>query len=64
MKSSVKAAIYTLLTLVVAAGVCTAAYFFIVKTSWGIYVILAVLIAALIYCIYSIWKTYFIDIII
>lgn len=64
MKSSVKAIIYTLLTLVVAVGVCTAAYFFIVKTSWGIYVILAVLIAALIYCIYSIWKTYFIDIII
>jgi len=62
MKSSVKAIIYTLLTLVVAVGVCTAAYFFIVKTSWGIYVILAVLIAALIYCIYSIWKTYFIEI--
>lgn len=65
MKSSVKAAIYTLLTLVVAVGgVVIGAYFFITKTSWGIYVILAVLIAALIYCIYSIWKTYFIDIII
>lgn len=62
MKSSTKAIIYTLLTLVVAAGVCTAAYFFIEKTSWGIYVILAVLIAAPIYCIYSIWKTYFIEI--
>lgn len=59
MKSSVKAIIYTLLTLVVVAGVGTAAYFFIVKTSWGICVILAVLIAALIYCIYSIWKTCF-----
>ena len=59
MKSSTKAVIYTLLTLVVAAGVCTAAYFFIGKISWGIYVILAVLIAALIYCIYSIWKTCF-----
>lgn len=62
MKSSVKAIIYTVLTLVVAVGVCTAAYFFIVKTSWGIYVILAVLIAALIYCIYNIWKTYFTEI--
>lgn len=62
MKSSVKAIIYTLLTLVVAVGVVIGAYFFITKTSWGIYVILAVLIAALIYCIYSIWKTYFIEI--
>lgn len=59
MKSSTKAITYTLLTLFAAVGVVIGAYFFIVKTFWGIYVILAVLIAALIYCIYNIWKTCF-----